>query len=75
MEQINELKRILTVSSLNLRVFNGYYLNSTQIIAISGFLSLALCILVQTLSPVYLVFGLILPIFLQKNGIKTQYYW
>lgn len=75
MEQINELKRLLTVSSINLKVFNGYYLNSIQLIAISGFLSLSLCILVQTLSPVYLIFGLLLPIFFEKNGIKTQYYW
>ena len=63
MEQINELKRLLTLSSINLKVFNGYYLNSIQLIAISGFLSLSLCILVQTLSPVYLIFGLLLPVF------------
>lgn len=75
MDQVNYFRCLFTFSSVNLKVSNGYYLNSIQIVTISSYLSQILSIFLQTLSPVYLMIGVILPIYLGVCGVKAKYYW
>lgn len=51
------------------------FVGSSQLILLTVIVALLLCVLLKSSTPVYIMVGVVLPVYFQRSGVQIESYW
>jgi hypothetical protein len=51
------------------------FVGSSQLILLTVIVALLLCVLLRSSTPVYIIVGVVLPVYFRRSGVQIENYW